>query len=230
MAHYIDADRLRAEIERRFWDYGTPLHDDEVTTKVNEVLSIIDSLQQEQTDFPITDEEIERLLATHPKIEVPNKYKTPDWLWKKQEQSDLPSDLEEKSEKPNKFEDELKDYLRRYYNCDYPMQIEENTCSPTMPHIVEAAHHFAQWGAEWQAKQDQETIELAEDHAYLAGSVNEREKMMKDAIHYVVQDDLDSHGASYNIPFIRLGTIALKPKGIGVGDKVCIIIVKEGEK
>ena len=32
---------------------------------------------------------------------------------------------------------------------------------------------------------------------------------------------------SYNIHFIRLGTVALKPKGIGVGDKVCIIIVKE---
>ena len=57
-----------------------------------------------------------------------------------------------------------------------------------------------------------------------------KEQMMKEAIHYVVQDDLDSHGASYNIPFIRLGTVALKPKGIGVGDKVCIIIVKEDEK
>jgi hypothetical protein len=85
------------------------------------------------------------------------------------------------------------------------------------------ARHFA----EWQSKQDKETIELAEDHAYLAGSVNEREQMMKEAIHCVVQDDLDSHGASYNIPFIRLGIIALKPKGIGVGDKVRIIIVKE---
>lgn len=52
-------------------------------------------------------------------------------------------------EKPmDGLEDELKDYLRRYYNCDYPMQIEENTCSPTMPHIVEAARHFAKWGAE----------------------------------------------------------------------------------
>ena len=55
----------------------------------------------------------------------------------------------------------------------------------------------------------------------------QKEQMMKDAIHYVVQDDLDSHGASYNIPFIRIGTTALKPKGIGVGDKVRVIIVKE---
>ena len=59
------------------------------------------------------------------------------------------------------------------------------------------------------------------------GMDRQKEQMMKEAIHYVVQDDLDSHGASYNIPFIRIGTTALKPKGIGVGDKVRIIIVKE---
>ena len=63
--------------------------------------------------------------------------------------------------------------------------------------------------------------------AFQNGQANMKEQMMKEAIHYVVQDDLDSHGASYNIPFIRIGIAALKPKGIGVGDKVRIIIVKE---
>ena len=58
----------------------------------------------------------------------------------------------------------------------------------------------------------------------------QKEQMLKDAIHYVVQDDLDSHGASYNIPFIRIGTVALKPKGIGVGDKVKVIVLKEEEE
>lgn len=43
---YIDTELLRAEIEKRFWDYGTPLHDDEVTTKVDEILSFIDSNQK----------------------------------------------------------------------------------------------------------------------------------------------------------------------------------------
>ena len=62
------------------------------------------------------------------------------------------------------------------------------------------------------------------------GAKWQEKQMLKEAIHYVVQDDLDSHGASYNIPFIRLGTVALKPKGIGVGDKVRVIIVKEDEK
>lgn len=72
-----------------------------------------------------------------------------------------------------------------------------------------------------------EAIDKSFDAGIKEGYRRCREEMMKEAIHYVVQDDLDSHGASYNIPFIRLGTIALKPKGIGVGDKVCIIIVKE---
>lgn len=58
----------------------------------------------------------------------------------------------------------------------------------------------------------------------------QKTQMLKDAIHYVVQDDLDSHGASYNIPFIRIGSVALKSKGIGVGDKVCIVVLKEEEE
>lgn len=49
-------------------------------------------LQQEQPDFPTTDEQIKEFLATHPKIKVPEKYKNPDWLFKKQEQPEV--DLE----------------------------------------------------------------------------------------------------------------------------------------
>ncbi len=41
-------EQIKAEIERRFWDYGTPLHDDEVTKKVDEILSLIDSLPEEK--------------------------------------------------------------------------------------------------------------------------------------------------------------------------------------
>lgn len=40
---------IRAEIERRFWDYGTPLHDEEVTKKVDEILdllALLDTLQE----------------------------------------------------------------------------------------------------------------------------------------------------------------------------------------
>ena len=113
-------------------------------------------------------------------------------------------------------------------------------------------------GAEWQAEQfeknrlaacdaqTEEEYERETDFAYnfieehhrmptFNDAINygaewQKAKMLEEAIHYVVQDDLDPHGVSYNIPFIRIGEIALKPKGIGVGDKVKIIIVKEDEK
>lgn len=41
-------EQIRAEIERRFWDFGTPLHDDEVTKKVDEILSFIDTIPEEE--------------------------------------------------------------------------------------------------------------------------------------------------------------------------------------
>lgn len=82
-------------------------------------------------------------------------------------------------------------------------------------------------GAKWQKEQDEKEQADLFTIVALDAAQRAKEQMMKEAIHYVVQDDLDSHGASYNIPFIRIGTTALKPKGIGVGDKVRIIIVKE---
>ena len=49
-------------------------------------------LLQEQPDFPTTDEQVKEFLATHPIIKVPEKYKNPDWLFKKHEQPEV--DLE----------------------------------------------------------------------------------------------------------------------------------------
>ena len=102
------------------------------------------------------------------------------------------------------YEEELEEEIQSFWNRASGFQPKFAALEVKENGFAVIARHFAKWGAE---------------HA--------REQMMKDAIHYVVQDDLDSHGASYNIPFIRIGTTALKPKGIGVGDKVRIIIVKE---
>ena len=92
MSKYIDAEKLKAEIERR------RLQNRYIDTEgyENELLEIIDSLQQEQPDFPTTDEQMKEFLATHPKIKMPEKYKNPDWLLKKQEQkeADLDADIE----------------------------------------------------------------------------------------------------------------------------------------
>lgn len=96
---YIDANLLRKEVKR----LEKTAHKsalgcaDSETRKFHEgkdfayqhVGVLIDSLQQEQPDFPTTDEQMKEFLATHPKVEVPDKYKTPDWLFKKQEQPEV---------------------------------------------------------------------------------------------------------------------------------------------
>ena len=80
------------------------------------------------------------------------------------------------------------------------------------------ARHFA----EWQSKQDKETIELAEDHAYLAGAVNEREKMMKEAVECRVDSKIVGHG--HMEPGIEIDFFHGE---FNVGDKVRVIIIKK---
>ena len=47
-----------------------------------ELLGFIESLEKE-SDFPTTDEEVEKTLSKTQPVEVPDKYKNPDWLFKK---------------------------------------------------------------------------------------------------------------------------------------------------
>ena len=150
------------------------------------------------------------------------------------------SDLE-KSEKPIEgLEEEIREFVEQEWD-----GLHDNDGNPlyTADYLEYIARHFARWGAghrgsseipndleeaaDEYAGEPDGFIDMTAYRAFIAGAKWQKEKLMKEAIHYVVQDDLDSHGASYNIPFIRIGTIALKPKGIGVGDKVRIIIVKE---
>ena len=83
---YIDVEKLIAEVERLCAEHTSRWETDEVAIVLDKLEDFIISLQQEQTDFPTTDEQVKEFLATHPKIEVPEKYKNPDFLFKKQEQ------------------------------------------------------------------------------------------------------------------------------------------------
>lgn len=116
---YIDAEKLVEHLYKMLEKYPK-------NYQILVILEYIDSFQQEQPDFPTTDEEIERLLATHPKVEVHQKYKTPDWLWKKQEQPEV--DLEKEVEK----------YLLD--NADFVIKSTSNEM------VNALARHFAEWG------------------------------------------------------------------------------------
>lgn len=86
---------------------------------------------------------------------------------------------------------------------------------PTISVVQRIARHFA----EWQKKQDQETIELAKDHAMLAGMNKMEQQMMEKAYDTVMQfDELDDL-----VPTFK----DMQKFGFKVGDKVKVIILKE---
>ena len=40
------------------------------------------------------------------------------------------------------LEEELARYLKQYYNCIYPDQVDNGTASETVGHVIDAARHF----------------------------------------------------------------------------------------
>lgn len=74
-------------------------------------------------------------------------------------------------------------------------------------------------GAEWQYKKDQQLIELAEDHAMLAGMNKMKEEMMEKAVETEVVSRITGSGLLPSVTF-RVDDSYKE------GDKVKIIIVK----
>lgn len=106
--------------------------------------------------------------------------------------------FEDKSEMVSEdLEEELHNWMKE--NCDDNGFFNQ----------LELARHFA----EWQKKKDQETIELAEDHAMLAGMNRMKEEMMGNAVECTWGSQATSSFMS-DFPNIECG------------DKVKIIICK----
>ncbi len=138
------------------------------------------------------------------------------------------------SDSPTELEEEIKRYCREEYNCDYPKQLDDEKCWWGMPHIVETARHFAKW----QRQQDEETIELAEDHAYFAGAESREREMtskleemtekleeLKSRMPHKIQvlDIMKSlHKLSYS-PNIKLGSDEYEQIDL-ILDKVCFLL------
>ncbi len=89
-------EKIRQYIEN-LYDGEAPKHDQQCDFSdgyfdgLATISNFIDSLPEEKPseDFPTSDEEMAKFLATHPKVEVPEKYKTPNWLFDKQHSEDL---------------------------------------------------------------------------------------------------------------------------------------------
>lgn len=106
----------------------------------------------------------------------------------------------------------LKEEIERFENW---METYNQADYPTSYTTRDIARHFA----EWQKKQDQETIELAEDHAMLAGMNKMEQQMLEKAYDTVMQfDELDDLVPTFE---------DMQKFGFKVGDKVKVIILKE---
>lgn len=88
---------------------------------------------------------------------------------------------------------------------------------PTISVVQRIARHFA----EWQKKQDQKTIELAEDHAMLAGMNKMEQQMMEKGYEAFIS-------AHNTIPVLPMKDVS--DLGLDYGDKVRVIVIKEDEK
>jgi hypothetical protein len=78
-----------------------------------------------------------------------------------------------------------------------------------------------EFGAQWQKEQDQSTIELAEDHAMLAGMEKMKEEMMAKAI------DGKIHETQARSKLKAVTTGNLSRLDYKVDDKVKVIVIKE---
>ena len=212
---YIDADKLIAILERQNVDKKV----------IQPLIRIIDSLSEEP-DRP------EPYTGKYDEAYLDEKIKKATEHWKGVDVDKMLAECRGYDEQPDKSLEEAAD---KYSNENEYMDVGFCVEPVYIGHKIEKAFIA---GAEWQKQQD--LAEMAQSKSPLSvayanrcfenGKKAMKEQMLKDAIYYVVQDDLDSHGASYNIPFIRIGTTALKPKGIGVGDKVKVIVLKAEEK
>ena len=128
-------EKIRAEVERRMnicngiyerdkeknWDMSNYYHGKAVS--LGELLSFLDTLKEQPVDFPTTDEEMKEFLATHPKVEVPERYKNPDWVF----------------EQP--VCEELEEEIKRYY------EDMDGDCR-----YAQTARHFAKWQKQHDAE------------------------------------------------------------------------------
>ena len=90
--------------------------------------------------------------------------------------------------------------------------------------IVETRYRSFIVGANWQKAKDQSIIELAEDHAMLAGMEKMKEQMMTKAIDAVVK--MDAGGYPY-IPQMELNDYDKDIPLAKKGDKYKVILIKE---
>ena len=152
-------------------------------------------------EFPTTDEQVKEFLAANPKIEVPEKYKNPDWLFKQQEQPEVDCD-------------ELDEAAQAYAN------------GPDVAWVGTSALECAfKAGAKWQYQKDRREFAKIKAKTWCEGFDAHKEQMLKDA----VEGEVCHYGVVHNVS-TNAEQFAKRLNQFPDGEKVRIIIVKEEEK
>ena len=184
-------------------DYESHLQWEQQIAVANGLLSKLSILTKKEKsnskDFPTTDEEMAKFLATHPKVELPEKYKTPDWMFEKSEKS-VPADLEEAG-------------------VEYSKKVSDG-------HNYRDLRVGFIAGAKWQKEHDAELIEIAYNDGITIGMTKQKEQMMKEAVEgHILGEIRNQEDEPYEI-YAESDFLPLNGK-FKMGDKVKLIIVKE---
>ena len=187
-------------------------------------------------DFPTTDEEMKAFLATHPKVEVPERYKKPDWVFEQPVCEGLEEEIE-------RYKTDMEYLLAQEYGKGFETnarhfyelgrQSKPKVCEELEEEIKrfqkevwdydttlsDIARHFAKWQKD---QDDKETAELL-TIAHLQGADQMREQMLQEA----VEGEVNEKPFGYKVIRPNLKQLDTILESLSEGDKVRIIIVKE---
>lgn len=117
--------------------------------EANAILEFLSDLEKSNSkDFPTTVEEMKQFLATHPKVEVPEKYKTPDWMFDKSGKPIVPNELKK----------EIERQLAIFPYTKVTPELPESRFIIIRKELFQFARHFAQWQKEQMMKEAVEGV------------------------------------------------------------------------
>ena len=178
----------------------------------NEVLAILDSLQEESVKRAHAD--IEAAMQ-----EVEDKSKAFTEAHKGESADDILAQMRGEESVSEELGEASKEWLKPQLDKSYANYGEGKMMELTRFDGY-AMLDAIEFGANWQKQQDQSTIELAEDHAMLAGMEKMKEEMMAKAV------DAELYSDGMLTPLISVND-KKKISDIKFGDKIKLIIIKD---
>ena len=188
-------ERIKAEVERLKGqnNCGTSEFIEAKGVAYNQILSFLSTLQEQPVkDFPTTDEEMQHFLATHKPVQVPEKYKTADWIFKEQPVWEKEAVIYCYDNGLNLSPRVAKDFARHFYELGRQSKpkvcegLEDEICKYFTKHPVKdltnwptlknVALHFAKWGAEHARKETPVSDDLVEAAVNIADALLSKPK------------------------------------------------------